>query len=234
MALRDLQSRIHRVGAQQLEWPFRGTPVFKTKGPNTYARSHSVDPFPCYPHDRGLVADTAARVEELFPVDDQVDYFLTEFEELGRTNGYSDKTDVYDKASGKYVRWEPTVILVGKRIPPHPGMTRYLVAHEYGHVVQWWVEKIRKIDSNKETTDLDLEYMRLRPGSHNEYGGGKWHENVGELLANDFRVLVCGIEEDFWPHPGFPHPRVVEGVQQFWKKVMEEVDAVRKTEESAK
>lgn len=222
MTHRPLQSRIHRVGADQIDWPFKGNPSFKTKGPIAYARSHQIDPFPCYPHNVELVASMAETVEKLFPVDNQVDYFVTEYEEIGRTNGFADKTDVYDQASGKYAHWEPVVVLIGKRIPPHPAMTRYLVAHEYGHIVQWQIEHMRGIDSGKETTDFDFEYLRLRKNCHNDYGGRKWHANVGELIANDFRVLVCGVEEEFWPHEGFVHPRQSEEVQNFWKKIMAE------------
>ena len=218
---RDLQSRIHLVGPEQISWPFRGEPSFKTRGPNSYARSHPIDPFPCYPHDRRLVADAASRVEEIFPVDNQVDYFITEYEETGRTNGFADKADVYDHKVGKHTHWEPIVILLGKRIPPHPAMTRYLEAHEYGHAVQWQIEKMRKSDSNTETTDLDFEYMRLRPGCHNDYGAKKWHDNVGELFANDFRILVCGVETEFWPHD-LPRPESVRGVIDFWEKAVAE------------
>lgn len=217
-----IENRVHRVGPEQIEWPFRGDPFFKTSGPNTHSRAHPIDPFPCYAHDRDLVIETAARIETLFPLEHPVDYFLTEYEELGRTNGFADKVDLYDTALGRWKHWEPTITLIGKRIPPHPSMTRYLVAHEYGHVAKWHVEKIRKIDSNKPITDLDAEYMQLRVGSHKEYGGGRWHGNVGELFANDFRILVCGLEEEFWPHPGFLRPEQVPEVCFFWEKVVAE------------
>lgn len=220
---RELPQRIHQLGSDQLDWPFNGTPNYKTKGPGSYARSHHVDPFPCYSHDRSLVTETAARVEEFFPIAFDVDYYLTEHEDVGRTNGFAEKNDIWDAGKNGYAGWEATIVLIGKRIPPHPAMTRYLVAHEYGHVAQWWIEKIRGIDCSKETTDLDVEYMKLREGAHNDYGGRKWHRNVGELIANDFRILVCGIEEEFWPHSGFPHPHQVQSVQIFWEKVVAEV-----------
>ncbi len=210
------------VGAQDLDWPFRGEPTFKTQGPGGHARSHPVDPFPCYSHDRQIAADVAAMVEMAFPIAYPVDYYLLEFEETGRTNGFADKVDVYDCNLAKYVHWEAGIVLIGKRIPPHPAMTRYLVAHEYGHAAQWWLEKLRGIDSNKSTTDLDLEYMRLRPGSNNDYGARRWHANVGELIANDFRIAVCGVEEEFWPHSNFPHTREVPDVLEFWEKAVAE------------
>jgi hypothetical protein len=55
--------------------------------------------------------------------------------------------------------------------------------------------------------DRPHEYAQLRgcdPAT--PYGGGTWHKSPGELLANDFRILVAGVEPEFWPHPGSPTP----------------------------
>jgi hypothetical protein len=38
------------------------------------------------------------------------------------------------------------------------------------------------------------------------YGGGTWHAQPQEIIANDFRVLVMDQEREFWPHPDVPMP----------------------------
>jgi hypothetical protein len=97
-------------------------------------------------------------------------------------------------------------------------MTRYLTAHEYGHIVEWWIEYQRNIDESQ----FDREYMEMRPGSSRDYGGRNWHRNVGELVANDFRICVTGIEPDFWPHAGFEHPLKLDVIRGFWARMREE------------
>ncbi len=214
-----LGDRIHVIDSSQLEWAFRDSgPVWKSG--KQYKREHRVDPFPCYAHDLGLVQEMVEKTEVIFPVKFLVDYYVLEYEDLGRTNGYADRESVWGDKSGKVESWAPIIVLMGKRIPPHPAMTRYLVAHEYGHIAQWWIEHVRGI-KDETTTKLDLEYMALRPGSHNDYGGGKWDSNVGELIANDFRILVCGAETEFWPHKHFPRPETVPAVVEFWEKAKE-------------
>jgi len=110
--------------------------------------------------------------------------------------------------------------LSGKRIPPHPAMTSYLVAHEYGHHVQWALEKKRGLKGDSAVSEVDAEYMKLRPGSHMDGSGGKWHSKAGELFANDFRILVACIETEFWPHEGFPRPTECPGVIDFWERTL--------------
>jgi hypothetical protein len=213
--------RVHLIGPEQLEWAFRDSgPAWKSG--KQYKREHKVDPFPCYPHDAGLVEKTLDKVEAIFPIKWPPDIYVLEYEDLGRTNGYADRETFWASGSGKIESWSPIIVLMGKRIPPHPGMTRYLVAHEYGHLVQWWLEQVRGI-KDEATTELDREYMSLRPGSNNEYGGGRWDSNVGELIANDFRILVCETETEFWPHRKFPRPETVPAVVEFWRRAREQV-----------
>lgn len=44
---------------------------------------------------------------------------------------------------------------------------------------------------------------------------------VIELFANDFRIVVCGIEQEYWPHPGFTHPLKLAKVRKWWAKHFE-------------
>jgi hypothetical protein len=214
-----MNNRIITLGRADVQWPFGEDPTFRCKLDQTYDHTVKIDPFPCYAHDAKLVEEVVEQVESRFPVGFPPKYFLLEHEAINRTNGYADRHIHYGNGKEPY-DWEPLILLHGKRIPIHPAMTRYLVAHEYGHVAQWWIEHCRGIKAAT-TTDMDREYMEIRNGSDNEYGGGRWHTNVGELIANDFRICVTGVEMEFWPHPGFKHPMYLHDVQRYWSEMVE-------------
>jgi hypothetical protein len=46
--------------------------------------------------------------------------------------------------------------------------------------------------------------------------GGTWHDSACEILACDFRILVTGMEAEFWPHPGIPRPEMVPALRDWW------------------
>ncbi len=72
---------------------------------------------------------------------------------------------------------------------------------------------------------MDREYAQLRGLPVDEralYGGGRWHAAIGELFANDFRILVARAELEFWPHPGFPRPETLPVVVEFWEQAISE------------
>jgi len=214
--MKSLVERIIMITRSDCVFPFDSAAHFSTRPVKAYKRDVAVDPFPCYGHYSSLVYTVGHRVEAAFPIGFPPQYYLPEFEGPGRTNGFAQKGDVWAEG-GKRAGFEPIIILWGKRIPPHPAMTRYLVAHEYGHVVRWWIEHKRGM-KDESVTDFDREYMALRPGSTcGIYGGGHWHHDAGELIANDFRICVAGIEREFWPHPGFDHPDKLPAVQDFWE-----------------
>jgi hypothetical protein len=217
-----IDERIIELKTEDLDWPFEGGACFKTGDPKGgYSRSISVDPFPCYPHNTDLVRESVAQVEAAFPIKFLPTYYALHHEATGRTNGHTRRVDIYDCKYGEYTGWWPFIVLFGKRIPIHPGMTRYLVAHEYGHVVQYWIEHKRGI-KDASITEFDREYLKLRPQAEHGYGGLKWHKEVGELIANDFRICVTAIEKEYWPHPGFEHPMRLPEVRAFWGRMVEE------------
>jgi len=167
------------------------------------------DPFPAYPHDAGLAADAAERVAELCPPLYDIEIYLPNREETGRTNGYSTNHLPRRYVDGDWVTDPPVglIVMSAKRIPPHPAMTRYLVGHEYGHHIAWMLGKLRGASHIQDTSWL-TQYGELRrlPESAPLYGsGGNWHAAVEEIFACDFRVWL-GIETEYWPHPGIPHP----------------------------
>ena len=39
---------------------------------------------------------------------------------------------------------------------------------------------------------------------------------AGLAFACDFRIMVLGIEPDYWPHPGVMHPERIGDVAAWW------------------
>jgi hypothetical protein len=204
---------------------------FDDRGPSTQIKHHGsssfelrVDPAPCYAHNADLVRQELARLQRVAPLPFPLAIFLLDHEEVGRTNGtYYDAAD-YDAESDDSGYPQVGIIkLSGKRIPLHPAMTRYLVSHEYGHGVQYYLERKRAPEGKKRAAVIG-EYVEIcRPDAVKSYGPGKWHAAPGELFANDFRILVSKREQEFWPHEGFARPEEVPAVVAFWAHAQREL-----------
>jgi hypothetical protein len=215
-----LEERIKLITDDDCFWDWDGSNLSYTANTpdSKWGSTTKFDPFPCYSHKKELVEETARIVENRFPIKFNTFYFLFPFEPLSRTNGQASyNTITYDdRDTGSKGTWDGIIHLYGKRIPLHPAMTRYLVAHEYGHIVDYWICNRRGLQHD----GIDEEYAKLRGIDNNQkYGGRKWHTNVGEIIANDFRITVCNIESEFWPHE-VPHPKDCPQVNDFWYKMM--------------
>jgi hypothetical protein len=57
--------------------------------------------------------------------------------------------------------------------------------------------------------------------SDEPYGALTWHTAMGEIFADDFRILIPKIELEHWPHPGIPRPEEVEEIKIWWAGVKE-------------
>lgn len=210
---------VHEVIDRDLCWPFNGAgPAFPVID-GSYTRSEKVDPFPCYAHSAGLVRAELGRAASLFPLPFAVHVYVSHFETEGRTNAHASPGYDYqaEMVNGEYPIGTGTIVLSGKRIPLHPAMTRYLVSHEYGHLVEYYLKR-------KGLLDLD-EYSRLRgiPAEQPAYGGRTWHLTRGEIFANDFRIVVCSREPEFWPHE-VPHPTDLRQLVEWWAAARKAVE----------
>jgi hypothetical protein len=210
-----MKKRTIKVIIPTLQWDWR-TAKIKT---DSWGITE-VDPFPSYGHDPVLVKKVANQVSKLFPLPFPVHFYLPKFETLDRVNGW---TEIRNKWTKKHQNPAPVekavIVLSGKRIPIHPAMTRYLVAHEYGHAVE---EHLLRVLGKKDHEFRD-EYVKLRGLKKQKYyGGGTWHVSSGEVFANDFRIIICGIEQEYWPHQGvpFPSPSKAPKAWKFWKKYL--------------
>lgn len=202
---------------RESEWSFRDSvPRWQWR---SYRGMATFDPFPAYPHDAGVVAEAVRNVEKRFQPLWNVDLYIADREEVGRSNGFSYLREDGHYEGNEWVQDDPVglIVLSGKRVPPHPAVTRYLVAHEYGHNVEWMLNKAR---GAKHATDQTLltEYAKMRglPEPIHEGSGGRWHDSAREVFACDFRIVVCDVEADYWPHPGIPHPSEVTALANWW------------------
>ncbi len=201
-----------------IQWGFTDTmPSFAVES-GRYGRREKVDPFPCYAHDLAMVRREAERTASLFPVSFPVSVYVSSFEMEGRTNAHAYTEYDYDydgeKVDGEYPvsSASGTIVISGKRIPIMPSMTRYLVSHEYGHLVEEALKKAKRLDV--------AEYAKMRgcePRGAEHYGGRTWHKAFGEIFANDFRIIVCKREKEFWPHP-VCHPNAHKQLIEWWKE----------------
>lgn len=192
------------------------------------------DPFPAYPHDPAIVAATVEQVAQRCPPIWNVQVWVADREEIGRSNGFSSVHDSGHYEGDDYVKDTPTglVVLSGKRVPPHPAMTRYLVAHEYGHNVEYMLSVARGAKHARNDAVI-TEYAALRGLPEVHHGsGGRWHDAASEVFACDFRLIVCGVEPEHWPHPGIPRPDSHAGIAAWWADALAILDTARPTPET--
>lgn len=215
--------------AKDLLWSFDDKgPTLRLNTGGSWGHRVEVDPFPCYPHDKGVVEKSLAHVVEA-SWDIGATVFIGHHEALARSNAWASEEVDYDydaeTVDGRYpATYHPYVFLLGKRIPPHPAVTRYLIAHEYGHCVDYWLNRALALDNDgRNPSGLKEAYRKMRGMRKvNHYGGGTWHKCAGEVLACDFRIAVCGVETEYWPHQGIEHTEENTSVLKWWTHLKEE------------
>ncbi len=206
---------VRSLSADDLNWSDSSVASFSI-GAGSHRRSLPVNPRPAYPHDLRRATDVLMMCEELHPLADspgEMNVLTRDF--LTGYNGYAMPDAIYNKPDGS--DWSTkilcacgcgkmlqqsglalTITLAGKSVPPMPSMTRYLVTHEYGHCAWYHSERTRGWSSS-DRKKTEAEYMKIR--GHKDWVDGKgWHQLAGEVIANDFRVLVTQTEVEHWPH----------------------------------
>lgn len=216
------------------EWSFRDSkPIWRHFQHGSIA---TFDPFPCYRHDLALVEEAARAVKDKCPPIWDVDIYAADREEVGRSNGFSNVHEANKYVDDKWIKGDITglIMLSGKRVPPHHAVTQYLVAHEYGHNVEWMLEYV-KGSKGLHSGSIVTEYAKYRglPDEAVHHGsGGRWHDSATEIFACDFRIIVCNIETPYWPHPGIQHPldkNLPHDLYSWWADALEQLKRGRTT-----
>lgn len=208
-------NRVIKINHSDICWAFDGGEPFVMLDVKPYKRQETVNPFPCYSHDEKLVSRSAKQYEKYVNLKFKPKYFILPFDGKGQTNGSACSNEQWsDDNDGRIL--EPYIILYGKRICLHPAMTRYLVSHELGHVVHYNLETILKQHKNDE---FEKEYAKIRGIDINlKYGALNWHNNIGEIIANDIRILLFDAELEFWQH-NVEFPTHNKKLIEFWEEM---------------
>lgn len=211
---------IHELDVMaQADWSFNDSKPRWRHG--MHGSVATFDPFPAYSHDVGEVRKAVDHVLNRWKPSWHVDLYSADREAEGRSNGFSNVHGSGHYESGEWVKDEPTglIMLSGKRIPPHPAVTRYLVAHEYGHNVEWMLNAQRGANYANDNTLINA-YAEMRglDSPVHDGEGGTWHDSAAEVFACDFRIVICQVEAEFWPHHGIPRPEEVPAVWHWWNQ----------------
>lgn len=204
-----------------------------------YGRAENYDPWgPCYLHDEESLATVLTECTRRAPLGTvPVGAYRACYEGLSRTNAwatyddayYRDGDDLPDWWKGPGEKpWEGILTFNGRRIEIHPAVTRCVAAHEYGHLVEEAVQRIRYPGARGHSTLL-ADYKRVRKLENvTHYGNGTHHLAASEVFANDFRTYVMETEVEFWPHP-VKRPGQLVTVSRWWDKVINDLTEFAKT-----
>lgn len=214
---------LHETGLQDANWSFDSSaPMWRpvVDGESRYTAATTLDPFPAYGHDLATVKDAIAHVQQMFKPKWDVHLYVSDREHVGRTNAFSTYANNYygDDKDTRPVDYG-VIFMAGKRIPPHPAMTRHLVAHEYGHQVEWMLDVAT--GGRLDQREFIKRYAEVRGLNALHHGdGGNWHNAPSEIFACDFRILACGLEIEYWPHPGVPEPQADYRLVAWWDDIL--------------
>lgn len=241
--------KVSTLTQEEMVWPMGAEPnPHYLVDDGGYKRQVKVDPFPCYAIPIVPVIELRDACVERFPLfASKQSLVILDREGVDRFNGVTFEGSIYWRDDG--TKWEDefqgavtgkiekfggqthTIVLAGKRVPHHPAFVRYLVAHEYGHAAFHEARRALGYRQHPDEEKLEDDYMRARLGRDHPrpkaYSGGTWHATPGEIIANDFRVVVMGIETDYWPHDVLHplHELVVGPVREWWDRAREAVKA---------
>jgi hypothetical protein len=221
---------------EHLFWRFETNqlPYFNLKGvANPWnGKQIPVDPFPCTPHDKALLERYQQRIEEIFPIGTLLQWVIVPFEVDTRTNAWASSTHLYSSDEQDRItkthKLEGQIVMSGKRTIIHPAMTKYLVAHEYGHQVDYWISKCMQEQMEDGTGSSDTDVFRKKYAAFRgvefsfDYGGGRWKNNIQEIIADDFRIAMGGTDVDFFVHDKVPHPLTDNKVLDYWTELKDQ------------
>lgn len=211
----------------EIVWPFKGSPRHKIKQLGSgYFSNIEVDPFPCNTHNADILRTKIDEIEKLFPIGTLLQWISLPHEVVERVNAWAQSNQIWgdhDEIKKKH-RLDASIVFSGKRANIHPAMTKFLVAHEYGHAVDSWINSIMKEEENNRDENLfHKKYAEMRGlewKSDEDYGGGNYHDTIVEIIADDFRIVVGKTDPDFYQH-SCGNPVNNWDVIRFWDEMRE-------------
>lgn len=206
-------------------WPFKGNPHFSHKAPYGWGRNIEIDPFPTTVTDVKIVEERVPVIESKFPIGTILQWVILPHEVMERSNAwanydylYCDNTEEGSLIQKKH-KMTGLVVFSGKRGNIHPAMTRFLVAHEYGHQVDYWINALMKAEEDSRDEDLFhkryAEVRGLEFKDDTNYGGGNYHDSLVEIIADDFRIVMGETDPDFYQH-SCVNPLDCPSIIQYW------------------
>lgn len=210
--------RIHLFNHSDLSWAFNSEkPHISLSLPDIHFYEQ-LDPFPCYSHQKELLLKEIEYVENKVPLPYKPEWMILPFESFCRTNGQATDNKKWLEDGKTLPR--PYITIFGKRIPIMPAMTRYLICHEYCHVIHMNLAHIFNMDYNEFGTMYAQKVRKM--DSFEKYGALRWHNNEREILANDLRILIFDRENEFWPHD-VQHPSKRPDIKEWWEETLKKL-----------
>lgn len=187
---------------KKFEWTWDNEAVYPLKN---YSKA-KVDPHNAQPHNIHRVSEKLYALQEA-TVNVDVTYYVLHHELEVRCNAYAEQVTNWALSKPEF-----QVVMSAKRTPIPYNMTDYLVAHEYGHIMDYTISNQLGI----ECEEFRKIYARVRGADPSIKG---WINTATEVIADDFRIL-CGQEQlEFWPHTDVEYPSS-SGIYDWWEHIM--------------
>jgi hypothetical protein len=206
------------IGFDDLHWGYGEEPTIHPHRHFGDGKAYTVkvEPAPAYAHSAGQVEFLLYECNRLAPVCAPVTVNILHVSDRRGVNGWAQQQWEYsachtpddcqcETSTGKTRNWDGVIVLSGRTTEIHPAIARYVVPHEYGHLVEDALGLIRygHEDTNDPAALLIREWASVRKIPEEvfnlPYGRLTHHLVPTEIFANDFRFAI-GFETDWWPH----------------------------------
>lgn len=240
-----------------IRWSYDSDPTVVPGAQFNKRYGNKVQPAPCYGHDVGLVKELLQECHEKAPLCAPVTVTVLHMIDGHQTNGWAQQDwdyyscnhpdpcyecDVYDGNEKIRSRnWDGIIVLSGRNTEIHPAIARYVVPHEYGHVVSYALDLLRYNNTKSSPGDKVIrEWAKVRRLPEElwdlPYGITNHHRMPGEIFANDFRYYVMERETEWWPHSDSVKPLGAPGTKRamtWWDKAVDELQTSYKEAKEA-
>ncbi|HWE81443.1 MAG TPA: hypothetical protein VG265_07320 [Gaiellaceae bacterium] len=206
---------VHELGYEQIRWGYGDPPKIAPRSHFGPGYATKVEPMPAYGHDVDQVCALLERCHQEAPLCVPVSVNVLKLVDGRGSNGWAQQRWCYDDdsrfaddeapAQRKYRNWDGVIVLSGKTTEIHPAIARYVVPHEYAHVLEDALGLIRygDLSEHRSSEALMREWAEVRGVDDRffdlEYSVTNHHLQPCEVFANDFRRLI-GAEREWWPH----------------------------------